>query len=161
EDEPYLKFAREIAVIGDNARGTGKTADLAFQYQGGIGAWRRLAGDDVTPDATIQTYQRAWRQRHPNIRKFWDASILQAVKAIENRGAAYTAARTAFRREGDFLRLELPSGRGIHYPFARPYEDRSDEERTGRSFTFRDASGGRWAWYHVLKKGRSAFGGLI
>jgi hypothetical protein len=81
-------------------RGIGKTADLAFQYQGGIGAWRRLApSDDQTPDEKVYGYRRAWVRRHPNIEKFWATSV-------------------------------------------------------------RQASGGRWEWYHVLKR-RGVFGGLI
>jgi hypothetical protein len=71
-DEPYMKLAKDFGITGDEARGKGKTCDLAFQYQGSIGAWRRLAGaDDDTPDDRVLNYQRAWRSRHPNIIKFW------------------------------------------------------------------------------------------
>jgi hypothetical protein len=46
EDEPYYRtgittFAQPPAT----ARKTGKTGALAFQYQGGIGAYRRITGD--------------------------------------------------------------------------------------------------------------------
>jgi hypothetical protein len=54
----------------------------------------------------------------------------------------------------------LPNGRRIRYPYPRLYEDIGFDGSPRRSFTFRDASGGRWEWYHVLKK-RGAFGGLI
>ena len=154
--EPYSRFGtEELRLKGSEARKIGKVADLAFGYQGSVGAWRRLApADDATPEQTVYNYRRAWVRRHPNITKFWTASVRQAVNAIE-RGERFTVARIAFQRKGDFLHLKLPSGRCIHYPFARVYAD----ERS-KTFTFRDASGGRWEWYHVLKH-RGAFGGLI
>jgi len=155
--EPYHRFATEdLKLTGDKARGTGKTADLAFGYQGGVGAWRRLApADDATPDAKVYGFRQAWVRRHPNIAKFWATSVQQAVSAIDNSGQRCAAARVTFARERDFLYLELPSGRRLSYPFARIYDDEQS-----KSFTFRDASGGRWEWYHVLKH-RGAFGGLI
>jgi hypothetical protein len=35
------------------------------------------------------------------------------------------------------------------------------EDDFGRSFTFRDSSGGRWEWYHILKGGKAVSGGLL
>lgn len=102
-----------------------------------------------------RTRRRAWIGRHPNIAKFWPQAVRQAVNAIEHPGELFTIARIAFQYEGRFLFLLLPSGRRIAYPFARLYADED-----GRSFTFRDASGGRWEWYHVLKR-KGVFGGLI
>ena len=95
-------------------------------------------------------------RKHPNIEKFWSVSVRQAINAVESGDCeCFTAARIAFQRDARFLHLELPSGRRIRYPFARVYAG-----EYGKSFTFRDASGGRWEWYHVLKR-HGAFGGLI
>jgi Protein of unknown function (DUF3987) len=153
--EPYYRFATEdLKLTGDKARGTGKTADLAFGYGGSLGAWRRLAPAD-TDEEVIRSFRQAWVRAHPNIEKFWATSVRQAANAIENPGQRCTVARITFIRENQFLYLELPSGRRLSYPFARIYDDDH-----GKTFTFRDASGGRWAWYHVLKQ-RGAFGGLI
>jgi DNA polymerase len=161
EDEPYYAIGPSFNVqrLNDpkSIRKIGKTADLAFQYMGGLGAWRRLApADDASSEEEIYARQRAWRSQHPNIEKFWRVSVRQAVNAIENPGERFTAARIAFVYEKPFLRLELPSGRSISYPFARVYQSEDAD-----TFTFRDASGGRFEWYHVLKKGRGVFGGLI
>ena len=83
------------------------------------------------------------------------------MNAIEDKDhERFTAARIAFQRDKLFLHLELPNGRRIRYPYPRLYEDIGFDGNPRRSFTFRDASGGRWEWYHVLKK-RGAFGGLI
>jgi hypothetical protein len=158
ERDPYSRFGTEdLKLDGSIARKIGKTADLAFGYQGALGAWRRMApADDNTPDEQVYENGRAWIRRHPNIAKFWTTSIRQAVNAIESKEhERFTAARIAFQRDERFLNMELPCGRKISYPFARVYAD----ER-GKTFTFRDASGGRWQWYHLLKR-RGAFGGLI
>jgi hypothetical protein len=74
--------------------------------------------------------------------------VRQALNAIEHPGENLTVARLAFIREGQFLHLQLPSGRRIRYPYVRVYAGERD-----KTFTFRDASGGRWEWYHVLKQG--------
>jgi hypothetical protein len=83
------------------------------------------------------------------------------MNAIESKDHEhFTAARIAFQRDERFLHLELPNGRHIRYPYPRLYENIGFDGNPRRSFTFRDASGGRWEWYHILKK-RGAFGGLI
>ena len=121
-----------------------------------LGAWRDWRRPTTNAGRRkFMEYRRTWVRRHPNIAKFWTTSVRQAVNAIENGETLHGGAHR-FLREGQFLHLELPSGRRIRYPFARIYADEH-----GKTFTFRDASGGRWEWYHVLKNGRGAFGGLI
>ena len=116
---------------------------------------------DTTPDHKVREFQKAWARAHPNIAKFWGVALRQAMNAIESKDhERFTAARIAFQRDKQFLHLELPNGRRIRYPYPRLYEDIGFDGNPRRSFTFRDASGGRWEWYHVLKK-RGAFGGLI
>jgi DNA polymerase len=163
EDEPYYIFGTDVLKLDESkARNTGKTGDLAFGYQGSIGAWRKMAPPgDATPDHKVREFRQAWVRAHPNIAKFWGVALRQALNAIEHPGECFTASRITFVREGRFLHLELPNGRRIRYPHPRLYEDYSFDDNRRLSFTFRDASGGRWEWYHVLKKGRGAFGGLI
>src|SRR6516162_6923153 len=163
EDEPYYIFGTTGLNLDKGiARKYGKTGDLAFGYQGGTGAWRKMAPPgDTTPDHKVREFQKAWARAHPNIAKFWGVALRQAMNAIEDKDhERFTAARIAFQRDKQFLHLELPSGRRIRYPYPRLYEDIGFDGNPRRSFTFRDASGGRWEWYHVLKK-RGAFGGLI
>ena len=163
EDEPYYIFGTNVLNLDKSiSRKTRKTADLAFGYQGAIGAWRKMApAGDTTPDHQVREFQKAWSRAHPNIAKFWGVALRQAMNAIESKDhELFTAARIAFQRDERFLHLELPSGRRIRYPYPRLYEDIGFDGNARRSFTFRDASGGRWEWYHVLKK-RGAFGGLI
>jgi len=53
--EPYYRFGVEELRLDTNiARKIGKTCDLAFGYQGGVGVWRRLAPpEDSTPDQKV------------------------------------------------------------------------------------------------------------
>ena len=46
----------------DTARETGKVADLAFGYMGGVGAYRKF-GDADAPEDDIKRLQKAWRER--------------------------------------------------------------------------------------------------
>jgi DNA polymerase len=140
--EPYYRFGtEELRLDNDAARKVGKVADLAFGYQGALGAWRRMApASDNTPDQRVYDIRKAWMRRHPAIAKFWPTALRQAVNAIESTSCdRFTTARIAFQRGERFLHMELPSGRRISYPFARIYADEDS-----KSFTFRDASGGRW-----------------
>ena len=66
EDEPYYINGVRFHLPPDQIRAKGKVGDLAFGYMGGIGAWRKFAGDDdPTSDTEIKGYQKAWRDAHP------------------------------------------------------------------------------------------------
>src|SRR5262249_46799924 len=113
EDEPYYIFGTACLNLDKGiARKYGKTGDLAFGYQGVVGAWRKMAPPgDVTPDHIVRGFQKAWARAHPNIAKFWGVALRQAMNAIENPEECFTAARIAFQRDERLLHLELPSGR--------------------------------------------------
>ena len=88
--EPYFKIGHETFGFAETvARERGKTGDLSFGYQGAIGAWRKFAGkDDATPDSAVLTLCQAYRAAHPQLRRFWDASVYLALKACRNRISA-------------------------------------------------------------------------
>ena len=143
EDEPYYRtgittFAQPVAT----ARKAGKTGALAFQYQGGVGAYRRITGDITTPDEILAARRDAWRADHREYKQFWNLAVFQAVQAIQNPGQEFTARAITFRfdHKTGFLEATLPSGRRLTYPAAELIED----EQYGKlSFTFLDASGSR------------------
>src|SRR5262249_4106893 len=121
EDEPYFILGHNVCGLPlEQARQKGKTADLAFGYMGGVGAWRKLASDDESSAAEIKRYQEAWRNAHPATTRFWGAINRAAIKAVQNPGEAIRCnERITFKRDGDFLRMCLPSGRELAYPFPR------------------------------------------
>jgi DNA polymerase len=121
EDEPYFILGKACGFPPEQARDKGKVADLAFGYQGGENAWRNFAPeDDPSSAAEIKQYQKAWKNAHPATVRFWEAIDVAAVKAVLRPGnAVKCGARIAFKCEGDFLRMKLPSGRKLAYPFPR------------------------------------------
>jgi hypothetical protein len=161
EDEPYYRtgiatFAQPAAT----ARKAGKTGNLAFQYQGGVGAYRRVTGDAETTEEIVAGRRDAWRRDHPEYVEFWRLAVFQAVQAIRHPGQEFTAKVVTFRYDlkTGFLELTLPSGRRLTYPRAELIED---EQYGTTSFTFLDASGSRTGRMYHERKGSGVFGGLL
>jgi DNA polymerase bacteriophage-type len=144
----------------ETARKAGKTGELAFQYQGGVGAYRRITGDNTTSDEIIASRRDAWRYDHREHTQFWGLAIFQAVQAIQNPGQDFSARCVNFRfdPETKFLELTLPSKRKLFYPRAELIED---AEYGSVSFTFLDASGGGAGRMYHERRGGGAFGGLL
>ena len=153
-DEPYFLLGKTLGLPAAQARSVGKTADLAFGYMGGAGAWRKLAGpDDTATEAEIKARQQAWRDAHPETSRFWYALDKAAVRAIQKRGAVIACKRVAFEYADDFLFMRLPSGRRIAYPFARLITN----DRGEPAVVFMDNDKGRWV---ECRHGHGAYGGI-
>ena len=142
EDEPYYHLGCRFGFPVEVARASGKVADLAFGFMGGEGAYRKLApeGDTSTKD-DINRQRRAWRDAHPAVVKLWEALSVQAVRAVANRGKVCRVNdMLSFEYDGIFLRMHLPSGRAITYPFPRLKDD-----KYGKAVVvFKDNSGGKF-----------------
>ena len=117
----------------------GKISELAFGYQGAIGAWRSFDTDRHSDEEVI-AFCKAWRAAHPNIVKLWHALNDAALNAVHERGRVTYRAhnRIRFKCEDAFLLMRLPSGRRLTYPAPRIVEtDR------GYSVVFTDNGDGR------------------
>jgi DNA polymerase len=163
EDEPYFRTGTStFAQPPETARKAGKTGALAFQYQGGIIAYRKAARDQETSDAVIAARRDAWRRDHPEYAQFWRLALFQAVQAIRHPGQEFTAKAITFQFDHTtgFLEITLPSKRKLAYPCAELIED---EQYGTTSFTFLDTSGNsKGRMYHTRKgKEGGAFGGLL
>jgi DNA polymerase bacteriophage-type len=120
KDEPYTLLGRRLGFEGEQARAIGKVSDLAFGYQGGKGAWKKLAPkDDASTDDQIKSYQKAWKDAHPETVQYWYALDRAAITAVRRPGLVIACKRIAFKRDGDFLLMRLPSGRKLSYPHPR------------------------------------------
>jgi DNA polymerase family A/AAA domain len=150
QDEPYLITGQALGLDRDK----GKTATLAFGYMGGVGAYRRLAKDDPATDGEVKRRQQAWRAGHPATVKFWGDINRAAISAVQNRGRTYKAGRyISFHwGEDDFLRMTLPSGRELAYPFPSLFCDPRGE----LAVVFKDSQAGQWL---DCRKGKGAYGG--
>lgn len=104
-------------------RQKGKIAELALGYQGSFGAMVSMGAKKfgLSDDDINDTVQR-WREKSPNIKKYWYKVEQACINATKNKGKAYTikgARDIKAHHDGAFLRLLLPSGRCLFYPRAR------------------------------------------
>jgi DNA polymerase len=155
QDEPYYILGRQLGFEGAQARALGKTADLAFGYMGSIGAWRKLAPDDDTStNEQIRRYRDAWRRAHPQTARYWRMLDGVALYAMRNPGQTFEARRVAFTYDGkEFLRMRLPSGREIAYPYPRIIASKFGNP----AVSFMDWFQGQWV---ECRFGAGAYGGL-
>lgn len=112
-------FNLNPAAVDDSQRQIGKVMELALGYQGGVGAFQKMAagyGVKVT-DERADELKEAWRAAHPNVKSYWYELEDAAVSAVRNKGKIVTCGRVKFRVAGSFLFMQLPSGRAISYPY--------------------------------------------
>src|SRR5262249_26226287 len=137
----------------DTARAQGKVADLAFGYNGGRGAYKKFAGDDASGEEADRLKQ-AWRDAHPHVVNLWADLDRAARRAVANPDKTIVVNKhLAFRFDGTFLRMRLPSGRKIAYPFARLIPN----ERGALVVVFKDNAAGRFV---DCRHGHGAWPGL-
>ena len=147
-ERAYAKsFGISPEAVTDDQRQIGKVRELAFGYQGGVGAWHRMAskfGVHLT-DEEVEAQKVSWRKAHPMIVQFWTALEKAAIRAVVHPGevvstadrAAWADAYTARKfgslppppvdrqikfkvaKPGPFLWMLLPSGRALCYPYPK------------------------------------------
>lgn len=103
-------------------RQRGKVATLALGYQGGVGAMKRMGGDQLgLDDDGLMDIVRRWRRQNPNICKLWDAMQKAAVHTIRTGRTTVPRVGVTLRKElalgfpFPFLTMQLPSGRKLFY----------------------------------------------
>jgi DNA polymerase len=63
-----------------------------------------------------EVFKRLWREAHPMTVQLWAEMELGFKRATNNPGQTYRYRGFAFRRDGMWLRIRLPSGRYLCYP---------------------------------------------
>lgn len=63
-----------------------------------------------------ESLKAMWRAAHPATGTWWKELEKAARDAIETPGAMFTSRRVKLRRDGNWLRIGLPSGRCLCYP---------------------------------------------
>ncbi|WP_226998421.1 DNA polymerase [Tardibacter chloracetimidivorans] len=117
-----LAYSRSFNITpGDvtkDQRQLGKVQELALGYQGAVGAFASMAalyGMEL-PDEQVLALVKAWRRANPKIVKFWYGLEETAVQAVLTPGTTLYFGQLKLRRDGAWLRIELPSGRALCYP---------------------------------------------
>ena len=96
-------------------RQDGKTGELAFGYQGALGAWLKFDSSGRHSDDRIIDICKAWRAEHPNIVQFWHALDDAAKEAVANPGERYVVGQIAFQTVDEWLTMILPNGKRLRY----------------------------------------------
>jgi DNA polymerase len=83
--------------------------------------WRQKKGDvngTMSEDAfvTCDTLKRVWRNAHPETVALWAELEAACFSATGIPGTTFTCRRLKVRRDGNWLRIGLPSGRSVCYP---------------------------------------------
>ena len=124
-------------------RQRGKVATLALGDQGGVGAMKRMGGDQLgLDDAGLQDIVDRWRGQNPKICKLWRKMQNAAVHTIRTGKTTMPREGVVFRKEMDpacpfpFLTMELPSGRKLFY--ADPGTTEDDR------ITYKEWDSGQW-----------------
>ena len=107
--------------INGHLRKKGKVAELACGYQGGIGAMKRMGGEDMgLTDEEMQEIVDNWRAKSPKIVELWATTEKCAKEAILHPGTVQRFSKgLAFKMIGPHLFARLPSGRLLCYNNAR------------------------------------------
>ena len=114
--EPYCATAsrickRTVTPENEAERGLGKTCELAFQYGGGLGAYRRFDSSDAYADAQVEDFKREWRHAHPATRRFWRMLERAVHRTVFTCRPDDLDGKFIFNFDDDRLLLTLPSSR--------------------------------------------------
>ena len=109
-------------------RADGKIAELAFGYQGSLGAWLNMTSKRQDTecfseaqkraphtDERILEINRAWRAAHPATVAFWKGMEDAAIEAMHVGHAVAWDIQFHHLRDEGFLAMELPNGKRIWY----------------------------------------------
>ena len=97
-----------------NERQDGKTCELAFGYQGALGAWRKFDSSDRHSDEAVVQFCQAWRREHPSVVQFWHALEDAALNAVwKNKETNYLD--IGFEPVDGWLTMILPDGKRLWY----------------------------------------------
>ncbi|MEK9724834.1 MAG: hypothetical protein VW405_15295, partial [Rhodospirillaceae bacterium] len=114
-------------------RQIGKVCELAFGYQGSVGAYRRFDPKTELTDEQIVNVCRAWRSANSRIRSLWYDLNDTCVVTIHTRQPRVLNRYLFVDMEGPHMRIRLPSGRHLYYRNARlvqePNPQQEDEPR--------------------------------
>ncbi|KKM18300.1 hypothetical protein LCGC14_1667130, partial [marine sediment metagenome] len=97
-------------------RQDGKTCELAFGYQGALGAWLKFDSSGRHSDERIIEICKSWRAEHPAIVGFWHDLENYAIEAVRTPGSLCVVNNfIEFECVDEWLTMVLPNGKRIWY----------------------------------------------
>lgn len=115
---------------GSVLRDKSKISELALGYEGSLGALKRMGGERMGLSGTeMMSLVRKWRMANPAIVDMWkeiDEASKEAVRY--RRPVTCTCRNIIFDCDGEFMTIQLPSGRKLFY-----YHPRFKDKKIGRS----------------------------
>lgn len=115
---------------GSVLRDKSKISELALGYEGSLGALKRMGGERMgLSDTEMVSLVRKWRMANPAIVDMWkeiDEASKEAVRY--RRPVTCTCRNIIFDCDGEFMTIQLPSGRKLFY-----YHPRFKDKKIGRS----------------------------
>lgn len=102
---------------GSVLRDKSKISELALGYEGSLGALKRMGGERMgLSDTEMMSLVRKWRSANPAIVDMWkeiDEASKEAVRY--QRPVSCTCRIIIFDCNGEFMTIQLPSGRKLFY----------------------------------------------
>ena len=115
---------------GSVLRDKSKISELALGYEGSLGALKRMGGEHMgLSDTEMMSLVRKWRSANPAIVDMWkeiDEASKEAVRY--QRPVSCTCRNIIFDCNGEFMTIQLPSGRKLFY-----YGPKFKDKKIGRS----------------------------
>lgn len=126
----FLTFAAaygiDLEAMGEQAIDT-LPADILAEARGALD-WTKKQGRPTfgLSDRTwivCESFKRSWRYAHPAIASLWRELADTVRRAIGARGVTFDVRGLKIRRDGNWLRIRLPSGRYLCYPSPQVADD--------------------------------------
>jgi DNA polymerase len=112
-------FNRPVSKKTDpDGRQIGKVCELAFGYQGGIGAWRKFDSSDRYSDDEVNEFKTSWRDKHPATVALWkglEYAAIQTVKTGKPNSYRTITFELVVENGKNWLTCVLPNGKKIWY----------------------------------------------
>ena len=111
-------FGVPVEKHGQNShlRKKGKVAELACGYGGGVGALRKMGGEQMgLSEKEMDEIVKKWRRSSPHVVKLWRELGDAAIEAIDTRLKVRCRHGVSFKYAKGILFMQLPSGRSLAY----------------------------------------------
>lgn len=115
---------------GSDLRTKGKIAELALGYQGSFKALEKMGGAAMGLSVIeMKSIVNKWRKTNRAIVGLWYDSNECAMLAVSNPGVTVTSKHRLLKyySDGFVLKIQLPSGRSLHYQEPRIVSNRFDK----------------------------------